>query len=222
VNFDTTGANVDDTTLLRNAHHGIRSPIGSIYNVTEMMLLGLDGPLTANLRESVTCIVDDARRLHRVGEALLDYLRAVERPLNPQPVNVARVLRDAVATAQERAAGTDKTILCPAKPRLLQLTIDHVALYDLLGYMLRYMVLFGAESVIPVTVSATRRQVRMYAGDADLTEADAAPFPERLTKDEAGIMLLICRRLAARLGGVFHVQQSREGRLGLSLSFPRP
>jgi signal transduction histidine kinase len=186
-----------------------------------MMLLGLDGPLTADMRESVTCIVDDARRLHRVGEALLEYLREVERPLNPQPVNVARVLRDAVATAQERAAETGKTISCPAKPRLLQLTIDDVALYDLLGYMLRYMVLFGAESVIPVTVSATRRQVRMYAGDADLTEADAAPFPERLTKDEAGITLLICRRLAERLGGTFSVWQSQEERLVASLRFSR-
>ncbi len=42
---------------------------------------------------------------------LLDYLRTVERPLNPQPVNVARVLRGAVATAQERAAETGFLII---------------------------------------------------------------------------------------------------------------
>jgi light-regulated signal transduction histidine kinase (bacteriophytochrome) len=82
----------DHTELLRDLHHAVNSPLSSIFNLTEMLLLGIEGEMSAEVRQDVQTIADDAQRLHRASEGLLEFIGMVTADRPVQPIDVGELL----------------------------------------------------------------------------------------------------------------------------------
>lgn len=65
---------LDHRELLRQLHHSVKSPLTSISNLTEMLLLGIDGELSLGVRQDVQTMSDDTQRLQQAVEKLLDLV----------------------------------------------------------------------------------------------------------------------------------------------------
>jgi signal transduction histidine kinase len=83
----------DHTELLRDLHHAVNSPLSSIFNLSEMMLLGIEGEMSAEVRQDVQSIADDAHRLHHASEGLLEFIRMVTADRPVQLVEVGELLK---------------------------------------------------------------------------------------------------------------------------------
>ena len=205
---------MNDLDLLRNIHHAVRSPLGSILNVTEMMLLGMDGHLSPAQTTSVTCIVDDAQKLHRVGEALLDYLRLVESPVHLQAVDPNLLLRSAAENLQKADARVSLQL-----PELVShLQTDPRHLNDLLVRAARLIQRVDGETNLSLRLETQGDGLDIYLGDPlpDL----GFPPPDALLKAENGILFLTCRRLTTLMGGKLNLTSSAGGRIALHICFP--
>ncbi len=83
----------DRTELLRDLHHVVNSPLSSIFNLTEMILLGIEGEMSVEVRQDVQTIADDAHRLHHALEGILEFIRTVTTNYSVQLVDVNELLK---------------------------------------------------------------------------------------------------------------------------------
>jgi light-regulated signal transduction histidine kinase (bacteriophytochrome) len=86
----------DHTELLRDLHHAVNSPLSSIFNLTEMMLLGIEGEMSTEVRQDVQSIASDAQRLHRALEVVLEFIGTVTTEHPVQAVDVGELLKSIV------------------------------------------------------------------------------------------------------------------------------
>lgn len=82
----------DRTELLRGLYHAVNSPLSSIFNLTEMMLLGIEGEMSAEVRQDVQTIADDAQRLHYALEGILEFIKTATTNYSVQPVDASELL----------------------------------------------------------------------------------------------------------------------------------
>lgn len=207
---------MDETDLLRSAHHAVRSPLGSILNVTEMMLLGMDGILTLSQRTGVSSIVEDAQKLHRVGELLLEYVRVVESPIQSYPVDMHEMMRAVVEKARSHNALT-LTLLMPVERFDCQTNPDH--LYAFVQRALDLLKLAEPDTSLGVLVEVEKDRWHLHFGEPAVAVPSLPDY--LLLTGEGGILFLVCRQFARLLGGMLKVSTSPEGKLSLSATFPR-
>lgn len=206
---------MDETDLLRSAHHAVRSPLGSILNVTEMMLLGMDGNLTLSQRTGVSSIVEDAQKLHRVGELLLEYVRVVESPVKPYPVDIRQIMREVVEKARRH---TPLTLTLPMPNVRFDCQTDPDHLYAFVQRALDLLKLAEPDTSFGLLVEVEKDKWHLHFGEP--TRAVPSMPDTLLLSGEGGILFLVCRQLARLLGGMLKVSTSPEGKLSLSATFP--
>ena len=82
---------IDDRTLMRHASHALLSPLSSILNLTDILLGGIAGPISAQVRKDVEDIAADAGALQQALEIVIDVLRIDGHRLRitPLPLPVA-------------------------------------------------------------------------------------------------------------------------------------
>jgi two-component system, NtrC family, sensor histidine kinase KinB len=119
--------------LLSVVSHELKTPLTSIRMAVHLLLEERVGPLTAKQTELLVAARDDADRLHKIIEGLLDMGRLesgrVELDLQPQPVQ--KLITDALAPLESsfHDRGIDVEVEVPADaPRVLAdpARIDHV------------------------------------------------------------------------------------------------
>src|SRR5207247_844084 len=95
-------ANRHKDEFLAIMSHELRTPLTSIMGYTDMLLRGLSGPLGPMTNRYVGNVRTAGDRLLELVNGLLDYTRleaGVER-LELKPVDISRIVAQAVATAQ--------------------------------------------------------------------------------------------------------------------------
>lgn len=93
------------TTFLSTMSHELRTPLTAIMGYGDMLLDGMAGELTAEQREFLAIIRDQSDQLLKLIMSLLDAAR-LERgtmPVEKERVDIAKVLRDVVATVTPQA-----------------------------------------------------------------------------------------------------------------------
>ncbi len=203
---------LDWSDLVRSVHHGFVSPLNSIMNLTDMLLLGLEGKLSDKVRADVQDISEDAQRLNRVVVATLEFFRFDESRLQRQPVELG-FIKAAVSDkyAEAQAAGIRLVTDLPNNPPTLMLDADVLfrATRDLVGHLLR----FAQGGQIGVYVVVEDDRVHVHIGGPDATQAVEAleNLPPAHIRDELAINLLRCRRVIAAHGGVLWASSSAQG-----------
>jgi two-component system, NarL family, sensor histidine kinase BarA len=102
------------SNFLATMSHELRTPLTSVIGYSEMMLEGLGGPLTSEQREYVGIIMEKGENLLQLITSILDIskIEAGRVRLVVAEVDVAQLMRDAVATVLPLARKKGLKVLC--------------------------------------------------------------------------------------------------------------
>ncbi|MGH7468053.1 MAG: ATP-binding protein [Longimicrobiales bacterium] len=99
-------ANRAKSEFLGNMSHEIRTPINAILGYTDLMQLGMDGPLTESQRARLERVHMSGQYLVSLIDDLLDFseLETAHVALQPRPAPAAEAVRTALAVIDRQAA----------------------------------------------------------------------------------------------------------------------
>ena len=215
--------------------HELRTPLNAIGGFTELLQLGLRGPLTPEQREDLGRIQRNKEMLLAIIGDILEFSRtdAGALSLRLESVAVAPLLRDVVELVGHQL-GTkgvrlslsdvpDHAIARADRARLRQVVLN------LLSNALKFTEAGGevgvgavvADGVVRIDVQDTGRGI-----DAEHLEAIFEPFVQldaSLTRRAGGtgLGLAIARQLTAAMGGSLAVRSSIGRGSTFSLTLPR-
>ncbi len=103
-----------------NMSHELRSPLNSVIGYTELLLDGIDGPLTREQRQDLQKILAGARYLLKLINNILDMTRieAGRMETDIQPFDLGRVLQEAADTVAPLAYRKNLQMLVDVPPDL--------------------------------------------------------------------------------------------------------
>jgi PAS domain S-box-containing protein len=205
--------------------HELRTPLNAIIGYSELVELGVHGPVTAAQRDAMT-------RVRRSGQHLLSLVNNVlnlERSETGQletdfaPLTVAQLFEDADALTRPQAEAKGLTLSVDVPPADLVVLGEREKARQVLVNLLSNAVKFtGAGGRIALSYETEPDVVRLRVTDsgvgipADALERIFEPFVQLdigLTRaaEGAGLGLAISRRLARLMGGDLTVE-SEPGR----------
>ncbi|MFZ6027377.1 MAG: ATP-binding protein [Chloroflexota bacterium] len=88
-------------SFLANMSHELRTPLNSILGFAQVILEGLDGPLTDDMTNDLGLIEKNGNHLLSLINEILDMakIEAGRMSLSPEPVNLADLLNDVIQTS---------------------------------------------------------------------------------------------------------------------------
>lgn len=222
--------------FLATMSHELRTPLNAIGGYTELLQMGLRGPLTPGQREGLTRIQRSQRHLLGLINDLLSFARIETGHLEVsiEPIIVEDVLTAVEALLEPQMASKSLTYARGGGPANLTCLADADKFQQVLTNLLSNAAKFtppGGE--VRVTWDATPEQVSIHVQDngpgipAAKHEAIFEPFVQlggsltRLTEG-AGLGLAISRELSRAMGGDVTLV-SEEGRGStFTVTLPRP
>jgi signal transduction histidine kinase len=89
------------SSFLANMSHELRTPLNSILGFAQVILEGLDGPLTADMSNDLSLIDKNGKHLLYLINEILDMakIEAGRLSLSPEPVNLRSLLEDVLETS---------------------------------------------------------------------------------------------------------------------------
>jgi signal transduction histidine kinase len=86
------------STFLANMSHELRTPLNSIIGFTDVILEGLDGPLTDRMENDLKVVQKNGKHLLDLINDILDMakIESGRMTLNPEPFNLTEVLEEVV------------------------------------------------------------------------------------------------------------------------------
>jgi signal transduction histidine kinase len=93
------------SSFLANMSHELRTPLNSILGFAQVILEGLDGPLTADMNNDLGLIEKNGKHLLTLINEILDMakIEAGRLSLSPEPVNLRELLDDVLQTTASLA-----------------------------------------------------------------------------------------------------------------------
>jgi signal transduction histidine kinase len=93
------------SSFLANMSHELRTPLNSILGFAQVILEGLDGPLTPDMSNDLSLIDKNGQHLLTLINEILDMakIEAGRLSLSPEPVNLRSLLEDVVETTASLA-----------------------------------------------------------------------------------------------------------------------
>jgi signal transduction histidine kinase len=217
------GATSYKTGFLKSVQHELRTPLNSILGFAEVLLSGIEGPLTAGQRENLVVIARTGRRLQELFDEVIELAAtaAGQVELKREAVDVTAALEQ-VSEALEEARG-DKPVhirlelddglplvACDLErlKRLLQ-GIASQALSVLHGQLL----VLSAVKVENGVRLAVRDPARKLAREDLEGLLGPAPTPVRRKGLDEGsrLRIAIWRQLTELFGGCFRLESDESG-----------
>jgi signal transduction histidine kinase len=89
------------SSFLANMSHELRTPLNSILGFAQVILEGLDGPLTPDMSNDLSLIDKNGQHLLNLINEVLDMakIEAGRLSLNPEPVNLRSLIEDVVESS---------------------------------------------------------------------------------------------------------------------------
>jgi len=204
--------------LLLRASHDLRAPVRAIRAHTELLLR--DTPVSADSAQRLGFIVDGAKVIDRLVDALSNYSLALRiDPALFRPVSMDLVLRNALHRLETDLRTTGCDVTHDELPRVLG---DLDRLIDLMEHVLRNALLHRGSASPRIRITAARQDEAWVLAvgdnglgiDADCLESIFQPFVRAHDGQArgAGMGLAICRVIAERHGGrIWVVSKAGEG-----------
>jgi two-component system, NtrC family, sensor kinase len=203
--------------FLARMSHELRTPLNAIIGLTEMMV-------TNAARFGTEKALEPLRRVNAAGTHLLSLINEVldlskieagKLELNPEPVNLARLIDEVIGTAGQLADKTQNRLIVEAQENLGALNADSMRLKQILLNLLSNACKFTKEGEVALRVRKVadgRDWVELAVADSGIgmtAEQQAKLFQDFTQADSltarryggTGLGLAISRKLARMMGG---------------------
>ena len=224
------GADLSHDLLLLRMSHDLRSPLGSLVTLCQLLVEGDAGPLSMKQRQYVEVIRRSGQSVLGLVDDILD-LAAIESgrsDVDVDTVDLAALVRQ-VAESHE-AVGREKGIPVQVSLRResLPASADEKRLRHLLERMVEYLLSTTEHGYVEIAVddSAGKAVVRVRNTHDGLSESArrslALAYQDGGDSDESAVPLpiAIAARLARRVGLPIEVHTGADEGLSLELSVP--
>jgi len=205
------------THFLANMSHELRTPLNAIIGLTEMMV-------TNATRFGTERAIEPLRRVNAAGTHLLSLINEIldlskieagKLELNPEPINLARLIDEVVGTAGQLAEKNKNRLIVEAQENVGAVKADPMRLKQILLNLLSNACKFTKEGEVAL-------RVRKAADGRDWIEFDVADTGIGLTAEQqaslfqdftqadslisrhyggTGLGLALSRKLARMMGG---------------------
>ena len=214
--------------FLASMSHELRTPLNAIIGLTEMMVSNA-------ARFGTEKALEPLRRVNAAGTHLLSLLNEIldlskieagKLELNPEPVNLARLIDEVIGTAGQLAEKNKNRLVVDAQDNLGALTADSMRLKQILLNLLSNACKFTKEGEVALRVRRVtdgRDWVELAVADSGIgmtVEQQAKLFQDFTQADSltsrryggTGLGLAISRKLARMMGGdVTATSEPRKG-----------
>jgi adenylate cyclase len=203
--------------FLANMSHELRTPLNAIIGLTEMMV-------TNAARFGTEKALEPLRRVNAAGAHLLSLINEIldlskieagKLELNPEPVNLARLIDEVIGTAGQLAEKNQNRLTVEAQENVGALTADSMRLKQILLNLLSNACKFTKEGEIALRVRRVadgRDWVELAVADTGigLTDEQQAKLFQEFTQADSltarryggtGLGLALSRKLARMMGG---------------------
>jgi signal transduction histidine kinase len=203
--------------FLASMSHELRTPLNAIIGLTEMMV-------TNATRFGTEKAAEPLRRVNAAGTHLLGLINEVldlskieagKLELNPEPVNLARLIDEVIGTAGQLAEKNKNRLVVDSAEHLGPLTADPMRLKQILLNLLSNACKFTKEGEVALRVRRVadgRDWVELAVADTGIgmtPEQQAKLFQEFTQADSltarryggTGLGLALSRKLARMMGG---------------------
>jgi len=203
--------------FLASMSHELRTPLNAIIGLTEMMVANA-------ARFGTEKALEPLRRVNAAGTHLLSLINEIldlskieagKLELNPEPVNLARLINEVIGTAGQLAEKNNNRLIVEAQESLGALTADSVRLKQILLNLLSNACKFTKEGEVELRVRKVadgRDWVELAVADSGIgmtAEQQAKLFQDFTQADSltarryggTGLGLAITRKLARMMGG---------------------
>jgi len=203
--------------FLASMSHELRTPLNAIIGLTEMMV-------TNAARFGTEKALEPLRRVNAAGTHLLSLINEVldlskieagKLELNPERVNLARLIDEVIGTAGQLAEKNQNRLVVEAQENLGALTADSMRLKQILLNLLSNACKFTKEGEVTLRVRKVadgREWIELAVADSGIgmtAEQQAKLFQDFTQADSltarryggTGLGLAISRKLARMMGG---------------------
>src|SRR6266699_4672879 len=203
--------------FLASMSHELRTPLNAIIGLTEMMV-------TNAARFGTEKALEPLRRVNAAGNHLLSLINEVldlakieagKLELNPEPVNLARLIDEVIGTAGQLAEKNQNRLIVEAQENLGMLNADSMRLKQILLNLLSNACKFTKEGEVALRVRKVtdgREWVELAVADSGIgmtAEQQAKLFQDFTQADSltarryggTGLGLAISRKLARMMSG---------------------
>src|SRR6266496_3537353 len=203
--------------FLASMSHELRTPLNAIIGLTEMMV-------TNAARFGTEKALEPLRRVNAAGTHLLSLINEIldlskieagKLELNPEPVNLSRLIDEVIGTAGQLAEKNNNRLIVEAQDNLGALMADPMRLKQILLNLLSNACKFTKEGEIALRVRKVadgRDWVELAVADTGIgltAEQQAKLFQEFTQADSltarryggTGLGLALSRKLARMMGG---------------------
>ena len=203
--------------FLASMSHELRTPLNAIIGLTEMMV-------TNAARFGTEKALEPLRRVNAAGTHLLSLINEVldlskieagKLELNPEPVNLARLIDEVIGTAGQLAEKNQNRLIVEAQENVGALTADSMRLKQILLNLLSNACKFTKEGEVALRVRKVadgREWVELAVADTGIgltAEQQAKLFQDFTQADSltarryggTGLGLALSRKLARMMGG---------------------
>jgi GAF domain-containing protein len=203
--------------FLASMSHELRTPLNAIIGLTEMMVSNAT-------RFGTEKALEPLRRVNAAGTHLLSLINEIldlskieagKLELNPEPVNLVRLVDEVVGTARQLAEKNQNRLVVEAQENLGALTADSMRLKQILLNLLSNACKFTKEGEVALRVRKVadgRDWVELAVADSGIgmtAEQQAKLFQDFTQADSltarryggTGLGLAISRKLARMMGG---------------------
>jgi signal transduction histidine kinase len=210
-------ASENKSQFLSSMSHELRTPLNAIIGLTEMLV-------TNTARFGTEKALEPLRRVNAAGSQLLSLINEIldlskieagKLELNPEPVNLTRLIDEVVGTAGQLADENKNRLIVEAEENLGALTADSMRLKQILLNLLSNACKFTKEGEVSLRVRkvadrgdwvelavkdtgvgiAAEQQAKLFQ---DFTQADSLTARRY---GGTGLGLAISRKLARMMGG---------------------
>jgi two-component system, NtrC family, sensor kinase len=203
--------------FLASMSHELRTPLNAIIGLTEMMV-------TNAARFGTEKALEPLRRVNAAGTHLLSLINEIldlskieagKLELNPEPVDLARLIDEVIGTAGQLAEKNKNRLIVEAQENVGALTADSMRLKQILLNLLSNACKFTKEGEVALRVRKVadgRDWVELAVADSGIgmtAEQQAKLFQEFTQADSltarryggTGLGLALSRKLARMMGG---------------------
>jgi signal transduction histidine kinase len=210
-------ASENKSQFLSSMSHELRTPLNAIIGLTEMMVTNAG-------RFGTDKALEPLRRVNAAGNHLLNLINEVldlskieagKLDLNPEPVNLARLIDEVVGTAGQLAEKNNNRLVIEAQDNVGAITTDPMRLKQILLNLLSNACKFTKEGEVALRmrkVADGRAWVELAVADTGIgltAEQQAKLFQDFTQADSltarryggTGLGLALSRKLARMMGG---------------------
>jgi signal transduction histidine kinase len=158
------------TEFMASMSHELRTPLNSIIGFSDVLLEGMDGPLTERMTEDVTLIRDSGRHLRELISEILDMskIEAGMMELRYDIVDVQQVSREIIANARSLIYNKDIDVHLELDPRLSTIEADRTRLIQILFNLMSNAIKFTNEGAVSLILEDAGEEIQFAVQDTGI------------------------------------------------------